>query len=42
MPEIAFSLCLTGSALCLYATVQWLASLRLRDVSIVDRFWGMG
>jgi steroid 5-alpha reductase family enzyme len=35
-------LVLNASVLLAYVMVQWLASLRLRDASIVDRFWGGG
>ena len=42
MREVVMTFTVTGGALLLFVGLQWLASLRLGDVSIVDRFWGMG
>ncbi len=36
----SFALCALGLAGCLF--LLWLVSLRLRDASIVDIFWGLG
>lgn len=42
MGDLTNTFVATGGALVVFAGMQWLASLRLRDVSIVDRFWGIG
>lgn len=42
MNEILTMMAVNGAALAVFMLGQWLASLRLGDVSIVDRFWGTG
>lgn len=42
MHDLMGTLAVCGAAIGLYVFLQWLGSLVLRDVSIVDRFWGGG
>ncbi len=41
-PPVTFVLATSAAAVTLYMVVAWLVSLRLRDASIADVFWGPG
>ncbi len=42
MPDLAIVLIINAAAIAAFVFLQWVASVRLADASIVDRFWGTG